>query len=223
MNQNQLIWVDEQDTIIGYGTKLETHRLEQLHRAYSIFLYDNEEQKMLLQKRADGKYHSGGLWSNACCSHPYKDENWGQAIQRGLQNELGLSLALAASGTPVRFIAKFQYYSSYGELSEHEMDYVFLFLADPAQIALITPNPDEIAAIQWMTLEEIEQLLLHSPELFTSWFPQAYQIARKALTECTDRGNLVRQKDSDKKSADTTTRKSFSKRYENHLKPQQSI
>lgn len=186
MKQNQLIWVDERDNVIGYGTKLETHRLEKLHRAYSVFLYDSREQKMLLQKRADGKYHSGGLWSNACCSHPYKDESWGQAVQRGLQNELGLLPVLAASGAPVFFLAKFLYYSNYGELSENELDYVFLYLPDPVQIAQITPNPDEIAAIQWLTPREVDWLLLHSPELFTSWFPQAYQIAKNALSKGRD-------------------------------------
>lgn len=194
MKQNQLIWVDEQDNVIGYGNKLETHRLEKMHRAFSVFLYDNKEQKMLLQKRAGGKYHSGGLWSNACCSHPYKDESWEQAVQRGLFKELGLSSVLATPVTPVIFLAKFQYYSNYGELSENELDYVFLFLPDPVQIAQITPNPDEIAAIQWMTLGEIDRLLLQSPELFTSWFPQAYQIAKNALSKGGNRGDFSETK-----------------------------
>lgn len=194
MKLNQLIWVDEQDNIIGYGNKLETHRLEKLHRAYSIFLYDNKEQKILLQKRADGKYHSGGLWSNACCSHPYRDESWRQAIQRGLHNELGISPAQAETDMPVRFLAKFQYYSDYGELSEHEMDYVFLFLPNQQLITQIRPNPEEIAAIQWKAPEEVDQLLLHSPELFTSWFPQAYQITKNALSKGINRGDFSETK-----------------------------
>lgn len=91
MSENLLIWVDELDNMIGYGEKLDTHIRSQLHRAFSIFIFDTVEKKMLIQRRAQGKYHSGGLWSNACCSHPLKDEGTlMEQIGRSLERELGI-------------------------------------------------------------------------------------------------------------------------------------
>lgn len=92
--QERLIWVDEDDNIIGYGEKMDTHIQKQLHRAFSIFIYDPGTGQVLLQKRAPGKYHSGGRWSNSGCSHPRKDEPWNEALTRCLREELGLELQI---------------------------------------------------------------------------------------------------------------------------------
>ena len=191
MEQNSLVWVNDQDEIVGYGEKMETHRVGQLHRAYSIFIYDRDTQKVLLQKRAKCKYHSGGLWSNACCSHPYKGETWEQAIRRGVQDELGIFLESVNeenlfpdnlnSSTPLQFLGRFQYYSNYGELSEHEMDSVFLFMPDKSLISKIVPNPNEIESLKWMSISEIDSLFQKSANDFTSWFYRAYQFAKQAI------------------------------------------
>ena len=191
MKQDQLIWVNKQDEIIGYGNKQETHQLEKLHRAYSVFIYDTRTKKMLLQKRAVHKYHSSGLWSNACCSHPYKSESWAQAIKRGIQNELGISPVIGANEEifsmhkkkviPLHFLDKFYYYSNYGELSEHEIDYVFLFMPDELLISQIVPNLNEIEDLKWMNISEIDNSFQKAPYDFTSWFQQAYQIAKRSL------------------------------------------
>ena len=85
-----IILVDEQDCEIGYGEKLDVHIKAQLHRAFSIFVFDWTERKMLIQKRAEGKYHSGGKWCNACCSHPRKGEVMEEALARRLQEELDM-------------------------------------------------------------------------------------------------------------------------------------
>lgn len=188
MEQELLIWVDKEDRAVGYGTKLETHRLEKLHRAYSVFIYDNSTKKMLLQKRANGKYHSGGLWSNACCSHPYKDESWLDAISRGLKNELRIEpfkdadsadfQGHSAKSPMLRHAGSFYYYSRYAELSEHEIDHVFLLQADGELLAGLDPNPDEVEKLRLMSLDEIDAMLLSSPDAFTSWFRQAYRLAK---------------------------------------------
>ena len=90
--EDLIIWVDENDNEIGYGEKLETHIKGQLHRAFSVFIFDWSDSTMLIQRRAIGKYHSGGLWSNSCCSHPYDGENFEDSIKRCIKNELNFDL-----------------------------------------------------------------------------------------------------------------------------------
>ncbi|MBQ8133701.1 MAG: NUDIX domain-containing protein [Clostridia bacterium] len=121
-----LMIVNEEDQILGYEEKIDTHKRGLLHRAFSIFIIDEDNKKIFLQQRADDKYHSGGLWSNACCSHPHKSESWIQAIQRALLNELGLNIdfygntdemlfsGLELPSYKMYFLNKFQYYSNYG-------------------------------------------------------------------------------------------------------------
>lgn len=191
MMKNLLIWVNEQDEIIGYGEKMETHQKGKLHRAFSVFIFDKENHRMLLQKRASGKYHSGGLWSNACCSHPYQYETWMQAIQRGVQTELNISLetianellfsASSVNKATLRFIDKFQYYSDYGMLSENEIDYVFLFLPDAGILNSITPNLEEISEIQWISILDLNHWLSENPDAFTSWFQKAYALVEDEI------------------------------------------
>lgn len=191
MEQKTLIWVNEQNEIVGYGEKMETHRVGKLHRAFSVFLYDKSTKKILLQKRAKGKYHSGGLWSNTCCSHPYLGENWEEAIRRALRDEIGICLEPldeeglfndnVNSPSQFHYLGKFRYYSNYGDLSEHEIDSVFLFLPDELLISKIVPNPNEIENLQWMSVSEIDSLYENSSNDFTSWFYQAYQYVKRAI------------------------------------------
>ena len=132
--QDELILVDLFDRAIGHGEKLDVHRRRLLHRAFSVFLVD-ENGRWLLQKRADGKYHSGGLWANACCSHPRWGETLPQAVSRRLQEELGIT-------GEARELFSFIYYTPFPSLSEYEYDHVFLLLHSGP----VTPNPEEIGA-----------------------------------------------------------------------------
>ena len=177
---SEVIWVNEKDEVIGYGEKIETHRIEQLHRAFSLFIID-EQGKILIQRRAKGKYHSGGLLSNACCSHPYKGESWKHALQRCMIDELGatdsfhdLDLHIGKIDDHLEFKGKFIYYSKYKDLSEHEYDHVFIYYCDEDYKKRIKLNKEEVEEIYWFTKEELQEKL-KDPSLFTTWFPLAYQ------------------------------------------------
>ncbi len=188
-----IILVDENDCEIGYGEKLETHRQALLHRAFSIFLFDRESGRMLLQRRAKGKYHSGGLWSNACCSHPRRGKTMEQALMSRLKEELGLDVRFhivdpGQSCLPDRddiiySCGTFQYHADFDNLSENELDHVFLycpgrsgFSEDP-----LHPNPEEIEDLRWVTLEELTSWMAESPEDFSAWFKPAYDLAYHVL------------------------------------------
>lgn len=158
--QEKLILVTVDDREIGTLGKEEVHRQGLLHRAFSVFLYDGE--RMLLQKRADGKYHSGGLWTNACCSHPRAGEALEEAVHKRMMLELGLD-------TEVRELFSFTYRTKFAEdLYEYEYDHVFLGTYDstlPVRIA-----PDEASEYRWVGLSDLKQELLLQPDTFTSWF-----------------------------------------------------
>ena len=116
--EDRVILVDIFDNQIGSGEKMRVHREGRLHRAFSVFLYDG--RKMLIQQRNPEKYHSGGLWANACCSHPRDRETLEEAVDRRMSEELGIQ-------PEVREIDSFVYRAVYGDgLSEYEYDHVFL-------------------------------------------------------------------------------------------------
>ena len=120
----------------------------------------DENGRWLLQKRADGKYHSGGLWANACCfPSPMGCETLPQAVSRRLQEELGIT-------GEARELFSFIYYTPFPSLSEYEYDHVFLLLHSGP----VTPNPEEIGATRWVTPDQLQQELLLHPEQFCSWF-----------------------------------------------------
>ena len=182
--------VNEEDRIIGYEEKIKTHKKGLLHRALSVFIIDEENNKMFLQQRADDKYHSGGLWSNACCSHPHESESWMQAIQRALINELGIIFSseysdeMLFSGIELPsykmyFLNKFQYYSNYGDISENEVDYVFLFIPNHSILSSIMINPKEAKNSKWINVSELDEWLRNNPDEFTTWFQEAYNIVKE--------------------------------------------
>lgn len=140
--------------------KLEAHQKGILHRAFSVFLTD-ENGNMLIQKRAAGKYHSGGLWSNACCSHPTTDDILAEANER-LYQELGVQTALSE-------IDSFIYRCVFPDgLIEYEYDHILLGkISRDEEIVL---NPEEAEEIRFIGLEELKQLLLRQPEIFSAWF-----------------------------------------------------
>ncbi len=159
-----LILVDENDTQIGTAEKLAAHQNGgQLHRAFSVFIY-NDSGQLLLQRRAAGKYHFGGLWTNSCCGHPLQGEDVALAAGRRLHEELGIHVPLRAAGT---FIYRAEDCSS--GLVEHEFDHMFIgHWNGPLWI-----DEEEVAETRWLDPEAVGQWLDREPEKFTPWFPIA--------------------------------------------------
>src|SRR4030042_2763439 len=123
MVMEKIILVDENDREIGTEEKLKTHEQGKLHRAFSIFVF-NSKGELLLQRRAKGKYHSGGLWTNTCCSHPREGEKLEEAVHRRLKQEMGLDCPLKEAFS---FIYKVRFENG---LFEHELDHVFIGRVD---------------------------------------------------------------------------------------------
>lgn len=164
MAPEYVILVDEQDNEMGVMEKLQAHREGRLHRAFSIFIF-NDRQELLLQQRAPGKYHSGGLWTNTCCSHPRPNETVKDAAQRRLFEEMGISCELAIK-------TSFIYRTPFGNgLTEHELDYVLTgrLNHDPRI------NPEEVHAFRWSTLDDVKREAELHPEQYTSWFKIALE------------------------------------------------
>ena len=157
---DKLIWVDIFDNEIGSGDKLETHVKSQLHRAFSVFIV--HDGKMLIQRRALGKYHSAGLWANACCSHPRWGESLADAVQKRMEEELGIA---QGSIFPEELFA-FNYFTQYDGLSEYEIDHVFLVDYDGE----LKVDPDEIMELRWITFEDLQKEMQDAPQNFSTWF-----------------------------------------------------
>jgi isopentenyl-diphosphate delta-isomerase len=157
--RRELILVDEQDNIIGTAGKLEAHRKGLLHRAFSVFVFDREG-RMLLQKRAAGKYHSAGLWTNACCSHPIPNETVINAAHRRLYEEMGFDCSLTEIGSFIYREALDNF------LTEYEYDHILKGIYQ----GIIIPNSAEVSAYRWVDLNVLRQELYYSPEQFTVWF-----------------------------------------------------
>ena len=171
-----LILVDEQDKEIGTEEKIDAHRKGLLHRAFSLFIYDSKLNKMLIQRRAINKYHSGGLWTNACCSHPRKGEDLNTAIYRRTIEELGVSIPKADYEIgKIKECGKFTYRKDFGELTEYEIDHVFAWLVD-SSILQFVPNKDEIEDLMWIDIHDLMNGLDRNPDNFTAWFFPAYEI-----------------------------------------------
>lgn len=162
-SQAFVILVDEQDNELGVMEKMQAHRPPVLHRAFSIFIF-NKQNEMLLQKRAAGKYHSPGLWTNACCSHPMPGELTEAAAIRRLREELGFE-------TPVKEVFAFTYKAEFENgLGEHEYDHVFTGCYEGS----IVPNPDEVSDFCYLSMSEIAQRIRETPGEFTIWFQLAF-------------------------------------------------
>lgn len=188
-----LILVDENDCEIGYGEKMEVHKHAKLHRAFSLFIFNRKDYTMLLHKRADGKYHSGGLWTNACCSHPRKGEELREAVIRRMKEELGLEfeeLDSQPSEDGYKYgglseLGSFQYFQQYDDCAEHEIDHVFYLSVMKPEITL-SPDPDEISEVKWIRMEELVGWMKERPEDFTAWFPKAFALAYERMREETE-------------------------------------
>lgn len=154
-----VILVDEFDNAIGTMEKLEAHQKGILHRAFSVLLF-NSKGELLLQKRAIGKYHSGGLWTNTCCSHPLPGESMNEATRRKLIQEMGIDL------NP-EFFYKFIYKTNLDDnLIEHEYDHVFIGTYDGKPII----NDEEVEDWKFTDLPSLRSDIQENPKAYTYWF-----------------------------------------------------
>ncbi|GHV34313.1 hypothetical protein FACS1894187_04610 [Synergistales bacterium] len=159
----KIILVDVFDRQVGTAEKIEAHQSPKLHRAFSAFVY--HEGRMLIQKRSARKYHSGGLWANACCSHPRIGERTEEAVLRRMEEEIGADRANTAAVTKELF--SFVYMNKFHDaLYEYEYDHVFAVDYGGA----VTVNEEEIEAVRWVEFEELARLLCATPTTFASWF-----------------------------------------------------
>lgn len=155
----RVILVNEDDEQTGVMEKIEAHQKGVLHRAFSVMII-NDNRQVLLQKRAAEKYHSPGLWTNACCSHQQPDINTEQLISERLHFEMGIKC-------PLTYKDKFVYLIKFENgLTEHELDYVYEGNFNGSPI----PNKEEVAAWRWVNLHELKKEIKVVPENFTYWF-----------------------------------------------------
>ncbi len=168
--EDQLVLVDLFDRECGTAGKLEVHQKGWLHRAFSVFLVNGKH--MLIQKRAEHKYHSGGLWANTCCSHPRVDETLDSAVSRRLKEETGISC-------PVKEVFSFVYRAVFeNHLIEYELDHVYVgnYKGD------FQTNPEEASEMKWISFEQLAEELITNPEIFAPWFiiaaPQVMKMAQ---------------------------------------------
>lgn len=159
MTKEYVILVDEQDNDIGVMEKLQAHQEGLLHRAFSIFIF-NDKNELLLQQRAITKYHSAGLWTNTCCSHPRPNETIKDAANRRLFEEMRMSCDLKIK---TNFIYKTPFENG---LTEHELDYVLI--GNTNQNPII--NKEEVASYKWLSVSDIKKDIVSNPNHYTSWF-----------------------------------------------------
>ena len=168
MNET-VVLVDQSGNEIGTADKRSVHHTGELHRAFSVFLYDGEGRQ-LIQQRAFDKYHSAGLWSNACCSHPRPGETPIQAAHRRLMEELG-------ARADIRPLMAMRYRAALDNgMVEHEYDHIFV----GRLIGDVTPNPSEVADVRWVNGNELMTWFNSEPESFTKWFRLALPEVRAA-------------------------------------------
>ena len=159
MKEEKVILVNEKDEQIGLMEKIEAHEKALLHRAFSVFVFNNLNE-LMIQRRALSKYHSPGLWTNTCCSHQRENETNVEAGMRRLEEEMGFS-------TPLKDAISFIYKAPFDNgLTEHEFDHILIgnFDGEPRL------NPDEVDAWKWVSLEEIKTDMQKHPEIYTEWF-----------------------------------------------------
>jgi len=166
----KVILVDEKDNPVGEMEKMEAHKKGLLHRCFSIFIF-NQAGELLLQKRAKEKYHSGGLWSNTCCSHPAPLENTLDAAHRRLEEEMGIDCEIKETYTFI-YKAKLD-----NDLTEYEYDHVFVgnCNSDPK------PNPEEVEDWKWVDLKWLEEDMKNNPQNYTYWLKDCFSDVVKKI------------------------------------------
>ncbi|MDG4946539.1 isopentenyl-diphosphate Delta-isomerase [Weeksellaceae bacterium KMM 9713] len=159
VEKENVVLITEQDEPIGLMEKQEAHVAGVLHRAFSVFIF-NDNGELLIQQRAFEKYHTPGKWTNTCCSHPRDGETYEEGAIRRLQEEMGFTC-------PIEYQFNFIYKADVGQgLTEHELDYVFKGVYNEEPVV----NPEEVAAYKWIDFDELQQDVQNNPEEYTPWF-----------------------------------------------------
>jgi isopentenyl-diphosphate Delta-isomerase len=171
MGESLVILVDEKDNEIGVMEKLEAHRTASLHRAISVFVL-NSQGEWILQRRALEKYHSRGLWTNTCCTHPFPGESNIDAATRRLMEEMGFKCGL-------RELFSFIYKGEMDSvLTEHELDHVFVGISDETPVI----NTNEVVEWKKINFDDLHDDILKNPSHYTFWFKRIYQKVNSCLT-----------------------------------------
>jgi len=168
-NTDFLILVDEHDKAWGKLEKQLTHELGLLHRAFSVFIF-NSKGELLMQQRADEKYHSAGLWTNTCCSHPRWGEEMADAVSRRIEEEMGMTCE-------TEFVFSFIYQAPFDNgLTEHELDHVYIGASD------VHPSPDKSEVKNWkyVSVDAVRKDMELHPESYTVWFKIVFE---KVITQ----------------------------------------
>lgn len=155
----EVILVDENDQVLGTMEKIKAHREGLLHRAFSVLIF-NDKNEMLIHKRASDKYHCGGLWTNACCSHPRLNEETIDAAKRRLTEEMGFTCDLKHVNS---FIYKVDFSNG---LTEHEFDHLYIGKYN----ASFEPNSEEVEDWKFVSVDQIKKDIEKQPDLYTFWF-----------------------------------------------------
>lgn len=170
-----VILVDEKDQAIGTAEKMLAHQNNLLHRAFSVFIFRkaHQELELLLQQRALSKYHSKGLWTNTCCSHPTNSETILKAGERRLSEELRIH-------TTLKHVGSFHYNAHFlNGLSENEIDHVLIgFISKETKII---PNVTEVHDYRWITIEKLQEEIFLQPDQFTPWLEEALNLVIEYL------------------------------------------
>jgi isopentenyl-diphosphate delta-isomerase len=167
-----LILVDKNNQQLGRMEKLLVHKLGLLHRAFSIFIF-NTKGELLLQQRADKKYHSGNLWTNTCCSHPRFGEETNKAVERRLQEEMGMNCQ-------TRFAFSFIYKAKFENgLTEYEYDNVYLGISDD----LPNPETSEVKNWKYIAIDQLESDIDHNPGHYTEWLKIALPKVKRLFND----------------------------------------
>jgi len=174
--EEQLILVDERNRATGVGGKTGIHRAGLLHRAFSIFIVD-DRGRIVVQQRSAKKYHSAGLWANSCCGHPRPGERTAFAARRRLDEELGLASALSFG-----FFARYQAELGNG-MHENEFVYVYFGRLDSEP----RPDPDEIADIAHLSVDDISARIVREPNAFAFWFKHYFRNHRADIARLAQR------------------------------------
>ncbi|TDQ11596.1 isopentenyl-diphosphate delta-isomerase [Pedobacter metabolipauper] len=167
-----VILVDQEDNAIGTMQKMEAHLQGELHRAFSVFIF-NTSGELLLQQRAWNKYHSAGMWTNTCCSHPRAGEENMDAANRRLAEEMGMTCTL-------NYVFNFTYKAELKDgISEHEFDHVFFGITD----VLPVPNPDEVAGFKYCDMKSLAIEIETHPEKYSEWLKICFDKVMESYTK----------------------------------------
>lgn len=161
----KVILVDEHDNEIGFMSKTTAHQQAVMHRAISVFIVNNAGE-WLLQQRAFEKYHSAGLWTNTCCSHPLPGETHSSAAARRLVEEMGIEKCKLTRLFDFTYREELE-----NGLTEYELDHVYLGFSDQLPV----PNPDEVKSFKYISFDELKTDITKSPDNYTVWFRRIFE------------------------------------------------